>query len=685
MRISRDGLGRRIEYVSSRARNAGANLILHGNIFGEVARHPADFSNFVARQGGRQNSGFPDAWRIDPQIPFGAPARVGVVIHCFYPELLGELYDHLANIPVEFDVVVTNASGEAIPAPEGLANMKNFACFEVDNHGRDIFPLVQLVNAEVLNPYELILKVHTKRSAWREEHTDFNESGDAWKDQFLSDLLGTPERVADILDAFAADHALGLITATGNVVGKKYWGGDQRIVEQLMRRIEMAIGPDALRFAAGSMYWVRGFVLQGLRAFNLVADDFDEEAGQVDGTTAHAIERIIGIVAEEAGLVLAEAGELPAMRKRLGGEGGGQRFAMSAPRTERATIIPFYLPQFHPSEQNDQWWGTGFTEWSNVTGAVPAYRGHYQPKIPTELGFYDLRIDEVRQRQTDLAREHAIAGFMYYYYWFAGQRLLNLPIEKLHASDVDMPYCLMWANENWTRRWDGHEADILIGQDYDTVPAEDFIDDVMDFLADERYIRVDGKPLLAVYRPGQMDNFPEVVVTWRERARAAGVGEIMVLAVAVARDFDSIVGDAFELGLDGTLEFPPHNLPWVAGPASRVGMDHRWRGNFMSYQATAEASIQNARQLERGHYPGAMVAFDNTARRQWKPDVWYGSNPYTFHRWVKELVDAVSDRSQAERIVFINAWNEWAESAILEPTTRYGRSFLLAIRSVVMS
>ena len=282
-----------------------------------------------------------------------------------------------------------------------------------------------------------------------------------------------------------------------------------------------------------------------------------------------------------------------------------------------------------------------------------------------------------------LAREHGVAGFMYYYYWFSGERLLHLPLEMLHASDTDQPFCIMWANENWTRRWDGRASDVLIGQDYSKVPAEDFIDDVMEFLLDPRYMRIDGKAVLAVYRPGQMKNFADVVRTWRERAREAGAGDLYVLAVAVADEFDSIGTLGEDTGIDGTLQFPPHNLPWVAGPATEVVLDHRWRGNFMSYQETVKASLALSGSLKDNEYPGAMVGFDNTARRQWTADTWYGSNPYTFRRWVAGLVDSVMPRDPEHRVVFINAWNEWAESAVLEPTTRFGRTFLLALRDVV--
>ena len=386
-RFSRSGLVRRAQYQAARARNAAANFLVSGSVKGYRSQHPADFSEYVMRQGGRQDSGFPDKWRIDPQFDIADPSRIAVVIHCFYADLMPELFDRLRNLPTDFDLFVTNASGADVAVPKDLERMRHSVVVEVENHGRDIFPTVQLVNSGILDPYDLILKLHTKKSPWREEHADLDGSGAAWKDQFLSDLVGSREKVEEILNAFAADPTLGLVTAADSIVGKEFWGGDQRIVEQLMLRIEMSIDPDELEFASGSMYWTRAFVLQGLRAFNLTSADFDEEKGQVDATTAHAIERIVGIVTDEAGLRTVEAPRLAKLASEPGYDARGwRRFEPGASRTAAANVIPFYLPQFHESEENNRWWGRGFTEWSNVAAAIPAWRGHYQPKQPTDLG-----------------------------------------------------------------------------------------------------------------------------------------------------------------------------------------------------------------------------------------------------------------------------------------------------------
>jgi hypothetical protein len=243
----------------------------------------------------------------------------------------------------------------------------------------------------------------------------------------------------------------------------------------------------------------------------------------------------------------------------------------------------------------------------------------------------------------------------------------------------------MWANENWTRRWDGKSQDVLLAQDYDRVPAEHFIEDVAEFLADPRYMTVDGKKILAVYRPAQMSDFASVARRWREVARQRGLGELFLLHVDVGYGMQGLA-DTEEHGLDGSMEFPPHNMLWSGIDRRELEMRDDFLGNAMSYAALADdAALRAARTTDPHHFPGAMVTFDNTARRQLSSDFWYGSNPYVFHRWLKSLASTVTDRESDRRLVFVNAWNEWAEAAVLEPTDRHGRSYLLALRDVAFS
>ncbi|PVU82121.1 glycosyl transferase family 2 [Cellulomonas sp. WB94] len=634
-------------------------------------------ATWVRRDRGRRSGTFPDAWRVHPNLPFEQPSRVAVLMHVYYPELMGELLQQISQIPVDVDLIVTNSSGTDLGIDvDSLPCVRNVAVLECANHGRDILPMISVVNAGLLDPYELILKVHTKNSTWRADHELLNGSGAEWREEFLDALLSSTQNIEHILAAFAGEPNLGVVTADGSALGPEFWGGDERAARELLERLGLELDPSALRFPSGSMYWTRGFLLQGLRSLSLTADDFEPEAGQVDGTTAHAVERLVGILAAEAGLRVEE-------RSLLEATGSPQRYAIDAPEARRIRAIPFYLPQFHPTQENDRWWGAGFTEWQNVVAAHPVFPGHHQPRLPAALGFYDLRLDEIREAQQDLAARFGVEGFMYYYYWFAGRRLLSMPIESLVSGTTDKRFCVMWANENWTRRWDGRSTDLLIGQDYDQVPATEFIDDVMDLLRDKRYLRVDGKAVLSIYRISQIPDYRSVLEHWRARAREEGVGELLLISVDVAREFDGLDSTASAVGLDGIHWFPPHNSKWDWIGYSELGADAEFKGNLLSYESLVRDAEERVKSIDASAYPAVMVDFDNTARRQWSADIWYGSNPYTFRRWLAATADAVATREAERRLVFINAWNEWAEGAILEPTVRHGFGYLCAVRDVV--
>ena len=669
--------------ASLRTRTRHAVLVLNPSAFSGQSGAPADFGAWALRNTCRRNAGFPDAWTRREDVPVACPARIGVVVHVFFPELLDDLVRRLGVIPVPFDLIITNASGGPIGLDRALLpHATNVLILEVENRGRDLWPLAQVVNAGLLDPYHLVLKIHTKRSAWRDGHHDLPGTGASWRDALLDALLGDAENVNSVLNAFATTPRLGLVTAEGSVLGPEFWGDNEKTTASLLRRLELDLHRSELTFAAGSMYWARGFIMQGLRALGLSASDFEDEAGQVNSTTAHALERLVGIVTKEAGLYIVEQSLLP---QEPAAAQAWRRFEQTTQLRPRVRVVPFYLPQFHPIPENDRWWGVGFTEWSNVVKALPIFPGHHQPKLPTTTGFYDLRLRETVALQAALAQASGIAGFMYYHYWFAGHQLLETPIRSRLSDDVALPFCLMWANENWTRRWDGRDDDVLISQQYDLVSSSQFLADVMPILRDPRYMRVDGRALIAVYRPGQIPDLSSVIASWREAARRDGVGELFVLTVDVAREFDGIRADLRGSGLDGSLGFPPHNARWEWLSHHQVGAEPGFAGNLLRYDSMVEESIHKLTAgVPDDYFPGVMVTFDNTARRPGDPDVWFGSNPYTFRRWLAAAASSVAHRELERRIVFVNAWNEWAEGAVLEPSDRYGSTYLLAVREVTL-
>ena len=341
--------------------------------------------------------------------------------------------------------------------------------------------------------------------------------------------------------------------------------------------------------------------------------------------------------------------------------------------------IAYYLPQFHAIPENDRWWGTGFTEWTNVTKAAPRFIGHDQPRLPADLGHYDLSNAEVMARQIALARAYGIHGFCFYYYWFNGRTLLEKPLENFLADpSLDMPFCLCWANENWTRRWDGQENEILMAQSHS--PRDDlrFIEHIAPYLRDSRYIRVEGKPLLLVYRASLLDDACATADRWRNWCRDNGIGEICLAAVC---SFN--IDDPRPFGFDLAVEFPPHqlrNMPPINPELKFV--DRAFSGEVLDYRDTVLLTALDKYRAKERPFPllhGVMTGWDNDARRNGRGRVFHHASPSAYANWLRLASDHTRRRNPPQlQYVFINAWNEWAEGAYLEPDRRFGHGYLAA-------
>jgi lipopolysaccharide biosynthesis protein len=336
--------------------------------------------------------------------------------------------------------------------------------------------------------------------------------------------------------------------------------------------------------------------------------------------------------------------------------------------------IAFYLPQFHPIPENDEWWGKGFTEWTNVTKSIPRFSNHYQPRLPGELGFYDLRNPDILRRQAHLARQYGIHGFCFHHYWFNGRRLLEKPIEMLLSdSSIDLPFCVNWANENWTRRWDGHDQQILLAQNHSPEDDIAFARSVEPFFKDPRYIRIGGRPLLMLYRPAMLPNATETVLRWREHFTKAGLGDPFLVMAQIRND-----GDPKKYGMDAAVSFPPF---WAGGSLPRLNksvelLDLNYQGDIVDYEAMAKATVDSY-QTDVKLFPGVCPAWDNEARKPGKGFCFVGSTPAKYGRWLESACSrALAAENPDERIVFINAWNEWAEGAYLEPDRHFGYAYL---------
>lgn len=335
-------------------------------------------------------------------------------------------------------------------------------------------------------------------------------------------------------------------------------------------------------------------------------------------------------------------------------------------------LIAFYLTQFHPTPENDLWWGKGFTEWTNVTKAKPLFEGHLQPHLPSDFGFYDLRVRETRREQIQVAKQFGIDGFCYHYYWFSGKRILNRPLDDMLSDpDSDMPFCLCWANENWTRRWDAAEHEVLIAQEY--LPDDDlnFIKSLHSFFQDPRYISVDGKPLLIVYRPQHLPDARKTAAIWREYCRSVGIGEIHLCAALTHGN-----QDYQQFGFDSGVEFPPHNIPPV-NINSEITFYNAFRGNVIQYANTAQAYLDRDYGENNRVFKTVFPAWDNTARTKERALIVINGTPDNYEYWLSSTIDQQANKQQ-DNLVFINAWNEWAEGCHLEPDRWFGHGFLQA-------
>ena len=344
-------------------------------------------------------------------------------------------------------------------------------------------------------------------------------------------------------------------------------------------------------------------------------------------------------------------------------------------------LIAFYLPQFHPIPENNKWWGEGFTEWGNVKPAQAQFEGHYQPHVPGELGYYNLLDSEVQRRQVYLAKLYGVGGFCFYTYWFGGKLLLEKPVENyLNDRSLSLPFCLCWANENWTRRWDGLDNEILIGQKHSPEDDLAFIQHISQFMRDERYIRIDGKPLLLVYRPSLLPSVKDLAQRWRSWCQQAGIGDIYL---AYTQSFEMV--DPNEYGFDAAIEFPPNSTapPVVTKRVKPLNSDfgctvYDWR-----------IFVQRSRNYLKPSYKlfrGVCPSWDNTARRKNKATILLHSTPLGYQEWLKNAVDETCGRitNPDERLIFVNAWNEWAEGAHLEPDQHYGYAYLEATRMALL-
>ena len=352
-------------------------------------------------------------------------------------------------------------------------------------------------------------------------------------------------------------------------------------------------------------------------------------------------------------------------------------------KTGDPKLLVYYLPQFYSFQENDEWWGRGFTEWNNVTRAIPHFTGHYQPQLPIDVGFYDLENPKVMKRQINLAKNYGIYGFCFYYYWFSGTKLLQKPIEMfLRDKSLDFPFCLFWANHTWTKTWTDesiNERSVLVEQKYLDDDPQKFISDMLLFLKDPRYITINNAALLIVYKTKEIPNLHNTVQIWRETAKKEGKIDLYLAEVKMFECNEDVLNDGF----DEYVEFLPNGYEAVDITNTVDFIHPSCKNKIYSYKQMTD---NYKRYTSPNVMRSVVTSWDNTPRLFTNSSIYYGSSPILYQEWLTNVIQSSRIlRGERDNYIFINAWNEWAEGAHLEPDRRYGYAYLQATANAIKS
>ena len=427
-----------------------------------------------------------------------------------------------------------------------------------------------------------------------------------------------------------------------------------------------------IEFPQNGMFWAKSAALQTLLKLSLKSEEFEK-----DNNLNELLKQLILVFAssyEGESYVIYQGDTLRDYRYYE-----EQKDFSDAIVHDDIKVLSYYLGQFHPIPENDEWHGKGFTEWTNVRSAYPLYEGHYQQHIPHEdIGYYMLNNPDILRKQADMMKKSGVYGQIFYHYWFTGKLILEKPVQMLlEHKDIDMPFCFCWANENWTKRWDGNEAEILLGQEYSAKDARAFIQYLIPFFQDERYIKVDGRPMLYVYRPSSIPNEKEYVDIWKEECEKAGLKAPYVVAVLTRGAVNPK-----EHFMDAGVERILHD--WTGGAVpdikNTLKQYHSMTGSVLSYDEVAAFYESQMDEKKFTYFRSISPMWDNTARYKEGAILLDRPSPYRFQKWFEQLIVYTKKTlPQKERFLIVNAWNEWAEGAHLEPDTYHGYACLNAI------
>ncbi len=621
---------------------------------------------------------------LDPylsDVPQVTPGMVAVHLHLSSEQLSGNWLNDLKNIPVEFDLFISRIMG-------------NGSKFD-DKALRSAVPLlrrlvVETVPAQVgafaalivqfgalLSEYDVVAHFHDEADG-----VD-NMDGSGYKER-VDLLCGSPAYVGQILQLLGGDAKV-VYPADNRVEAAIYrqagWSDAGNVIAAALEKFS-AVDAKAfpgVQFPRAGLFWARVGTIQDFLHLPLKFESFTSQGDVVAGDLlSRSLERLLLVSTTNSDGRNYQL-EAPQISHEPREYYEPQVDYSASIKHDTIKVLAYYLPQFHPTPENDEWHGTGFTEWYKVRSANPLFHEHYQQHVPHEdIGYYHLDGPAKLQQQAEMMQKSGVHGLIFYHYWFTGRMILEKPAQMLLDNpQIDMPFCFCWANENWTRRWDGNEAEILLGQVYSKEDARGFIRYLIPFFKDERYIKVDGRPMLHVYRPSSIEHIDEYLAVWREECEREGLKAPYVVATLTRG-----ATNPQDHGMDSAVERVLHDWTADAVQDTRSQLRPYWplEGNIINYPEVADHYMGQDLGKDFTLFRSLVPTWDNTAR--------YGNRAYVlnhfttekFQSWMEFLVD-YSERNLPEdrRYVVVNAWNEWAEGAHLEPDTRFGYGYLNSI------
>ncbi len=606
---------------------------------------------------------------------------VGIHVHLFYTELQDVFIAYLKNIPVLFDLFISipeqiNKKSVRERFKSAIKNVRRITVEAVPNRGRDIAPLIVQFGKRMLK-YEIICHLHSKKSPHSSEL-------EGWFEETLNLLLGRPDsqgtEVSQILSILIKDAKVVYPEPNLSILlDRTGWSDNYQLAKELLskftdHRIEEF---PSVEFPQGSMFWAKADALKKFLSLPLTYQDFPEEPLPHDGTIAHALERLILVLAQDSPgrfYRIQHHDSITDFREYEEEQDFSGRI-----KHQSVKVLSYYLPQFHPIPENDDWHGKGFTEWAKVRAANPLFVGHYQQHIPhKDIGYYLLDSPDTLSMQTNLMKRSGVYGQIFYHYWFSGKLILEEPAQLLlQHADIAMPFCFCWANENWTRRWDGNENDILLGQNYSADDATAFIQYLIPFFRDPRYIKIEDRPVLFIYRPSSIPDANLYLDAWKQECHKNGLPSPYVVAVLTRGAVNPI-----DFGMDAGVERVLND--WTDGAVKNIKDDldayYPINGSVLNYNQVAEFYMSQNESKPFTYFRSVVPIWDNTARYGSDAFLLHGSSPQKFQEWMERLIDYSEGTLPEDRqFIVVNAWNEWAEGAHLEPDTRYGYAYLNSI------